>query len=1220
MKAILFIISFLIGGVLFGQTTIPFSSTSNNQTFSTCNGFIIDSGGQGGPGYSNGENTTITICPGVTGNIISIVFNLFQLSTTDDNPLPNVTNVDYMDVYDGNSTAAPTLGTYSGTQLQGVVISATPFNTTGCITLRFRSNTIGTGMFSASATCTTPCATPTANGVIVGGETADSTRVCVGEVVNFANNLSTAATGFTLANYYWDFMDGTGATGQTVSHVYDTPGYYLVQLFVTDNNGCGNTNLIDLQVYVATIPNFIGFPNDTTLCLGENLQVNPDPEFSEVEWNGFDGIQTIDDGCLPDTLLGVSQDIQILQTGFQPGATITQLSDIVSFCIDLEHSFMGDLVLLVECPNGQSQIFHQQGGGGTQIGIPNPADNVDCSDPTTQGIPFTYCFTPSATDTWVTWAGNNGFGATIPAGSYAPVQPFSNLFGCPLNGIWTLTVIDNWAADDGTLFAFDINLNPSLYPPVPTFEPQIGLGSDSSYWTTPAIFATISTDGDSLSINPTAPGVYNYTYNLIDNFGCTNDSTFTLTVNANQIPDAGPDIIACLGDSVQLNGSVSGGSLSCDYTFSLEDSFGDGWNGNNLLVTINGVTTSYTIPAGDTASYTVSIPHGTQVTFQFDSLGFFVSECAYEIIDPSGAVIFSDGGNFVSPTAAIQTFTSNCFGGLVFDWSPAAILNNNTIPNPIGLFDTVGVMYLTIHPAGHPLCVTTDSLNFSVVPYLNPGNDSTLTICSQGAPTDLFPLLGTNATPNGEWTNSAGAIVMMPYDPITMNPGIYTYSVDTSGCVSTAEVVVTEIVTTVTVTPTNANCYGFANGSAAITVANGNQYSLDGGAPIAITTSPFTISNLAAGPHVIVVGGLNGCGAFANFTIDQPLPLQITTITPNLTACPEANTQITAAATGGSSPYTFTWIANNTIAGTGANFNVSPDVTTQYCVVLTEACGSQPDTACMTITVPVPVTFAIAVDDTEGCYPVPVNFTNNSTGSTIVTSQVSFGDGNSAIVPGSNSFFNEYQSPGVYSVTITSTSNQGCVYDTTYTALIEVFDNPEADFNINPNPVGMFDGKVNLYNSSSNDVVSFNWMINDGDPAQSANEDLSVQFEQGVAGNYNVTLYVTNADGCVDSITKIAQVVSEVIVFAPNTFTPDDDERNPQWLLYIQGADIMQFNLKIYNRWGEIIWENNDPSIPWDGSYKGVICPQGVYSWTLETKDITTDKRYRFDGSINLIR
>ncbi|WP_300665107.1 PKD domain-containing protein, partial [Fluviicola sp.] len=425
----------LLAHVAFSQqTTIQMSGASNNQTFNTCNGFIIDSGGQGGPGYSNNETVIVTICPDTPGDIISVVFNLFQLSTTDDNPAPNITNVDYMDVYDGNSTAAPTLGTYSGTQLQGVIIMATALNTTGCITLRFRSNTAGTGMFTASATCTTPCATPTAAGIIVGGETADSTRVCVGDVVDFSGIASSAAPGFTLANYKWDFMDGSTAIGSNASHAFNAPGQYLVQLFVTDNNGCGNTNLIDLQVFVATIPTFIGFPADTTLCLGESVTFTADPDFYEVTWNGFPGSQTIDDGCLPDTLLGVSQDVQIMQTGFAAGSTITQLSDIQSLCLGLEHSFMGDLVIIVECPNGQNQILHQQGGGGTQIGEPNPLDNVDCSDPTTQGIPYTYCFTPTATETWVDWSNNNGFGGTLPAGNYEPIQPFTNLVGCPLNG------------------------------------------------------------------------------------------------------------------------------------------------------------------------------------------------------------------------------------------------------------------------------------------------------------------------------------------------------------------------------------------------------------------------------------------------------------------------------------------------------------------------------------------------------------------------------------------------------------------------------------------------------------------------------------------------------------------------------------------------------------------------------------------------------------------
>ena len=153
MRIVVSILAFLaVGFTSFGQqTNIVFGPAVNGQTFNTCNGFIIDSGGQGGPGYSNGETSIITICPGTPGDIVSVVFNLFALSTVDDNPLPNVTNVDYMDVYDGNSVAAPTLGTYSGNELQGVVIIATALNTSGCLTFRFRSNSTGTGMFSASA-------------------------------------------------------------------------------------------------------------------------------------------------------------------------------------------------------------------------------------------------------------------------------------------------------------------------------------------------------------------------------------------------------------------------------------------------------------------------------------------------------------------------------------------------------------------------------------------------------------------------------------------------------------------------------------------------------------------------------------------------------------------------------------------------------------------------------------------------------------------------------------------------------------------------------------------------------------------------------------------------------------------------------------------------------------------------------------------------------------
>ncbi len=1224
MRLISLFLSLFVTYFSFSQTVIPFDASSNNQTFSTCNGFIIDSGGQGGQGYSNGENVTITICPGTPGDIVSVVFNLFDLNLTDDNPNPNVANLDYMEVYDGPNLASPSLGSYSGNDLQGVVIQATILNPSGCLTFRFTSNTIGTGMFTASASCETPCATPFAGGIIAGGITSDSTVVCVDEIVNFQQFGSFAQMGFNLVDYTWDFMDGSSATGQNVSHSFDIPGQYRVQLYITDDNGCGNTNLIDLQVFVGTIPTFEGFPGDTSICLGENLSFTTDPNSYEVLWDGFTGFQSIDDGCLPDTLLGVSQDIQITQTGFNAGATIQNVNDIEGFCLDLEHTFMGDLVILVECPNGQNQIFHQQGGGGTQIGVPNPLDNVDCSDPTTQGTPFTYCFTPTATETWVEWVANSGFGGTIPGGNYEPVQPFTNLLGCPLNGIWTLTVIDNWAADDGTLFAFDINMDASLYAPVTQFQPQIGLGTDSSYWSTPATFATVSNFGETISINPTSAGTFDYVYNVTDSFGCSFDSTVTVVVTTVPTPDAGPDVVICDGIPVQLNGTIAGGGggSPCDYTFNLTDNFGDSWNGNNLIVTINGVVNTYTVSNAQAtnATYTLSIPHGATVNFQFDGVGSFNSECEYEIVAPDGTITFADGGNFTAPSTALQNYTADCFGGYDFVWSPAALVSNANIPDPMGNFSGPGVLTLSVFPTGHPLCAVSDQLNFSLSASAFAGNDAPVTICSQAAPLDLFPLLGTGVNPTGTWKNGSGAPTTMPYDPITMNPGTYTYSVDSNGCISSAIITVTEINTTVNVVPTASNCHGLPNGSAQVTTVNASSYSLNGGTSVPYAGNTFNIPGLLAGNYTLIVSGSNGCSATTNFTITEPVALAIQNISNDITVCSGTISSLTATGSGGSSPYIYSWIGSDGSVTAGIPANVTTITTTSYCLILSEVCGSQPDTSCMTITIPQNLIIDLIPNITQGCEDLTIDFTNQSNGATIITSLITFGDGESITLNGLESCSHEYVNAGIYTITVTSTTDIGCVFTKTYTNLITVFQEPIANFTSTPNPVQMFSPQVTLVNQSSSNVVSYSWNIESGNPGTSTNENFTTILPEGVSANYQAVLAVATANGCVDTSTQIIYVAPEVICYAPNTFTPDDDEFNQTWRIFIAGIDEYNFSLQIFNRWGEIIWESSNPNAEWDGTYKGKIVPQGTYTWRASAKALTNDKKHEFGGHISIIQ
>lgn len=77
----------------------------------------------------------------------------------------------------------------------------------------------------------------------------------------------------------------------------------------------------------------------------------------------------------------------------------------------------------------------------------------------------------------------NGFGGTLPSGTYESVQSFDNLLGCPLNGTWTVEVCDMFAIDNGFILAVIIHSHPSYIPELLSFTPSIGMDCDSSFWT-----------------------------------------------------------------------------------------------------------------------------------------------------------------------------------------------------------------------------------------------------------------------------------------------------------------------------------------------------------------------------------------------------------------------------------------------------------------------------------------------------------------------------------------------------------------------------------------------------------------------------------------------------------------------------------------------------------------------------------------------------------------
>ena len=121
-------------------------------------------------------------------------------------------------------------------------------------------------------------------------------------------------------------------------------------------------------------------------------------------------------------------------------------------------------------------------------------------------------------------------------------------------------------------------------------------------------------------------------------------------------------------------------------------------------------------------------------------------------------------------------------------------------------------------------------------------------------------------------------------------------------------------------------------------------------------------------------------------------------------------------------------------------------------------------------------------------------------------------------------------------------------------------------------------------------------------------------------GDYPVSLFVANAEGCTDSIQGTVSIVNDVVLYAPNTFTPDADEHNQTWEFYLSGVDPYDFKVQIFNRWGELIWESRDLSASWDGTYNGKIVATGMYTWSMDCVNLLDNEHINYFGHINVLR
>lgn len=564
-----------------------------------------------------------------------------------------------------------------------------------------------------------------------------------------------------------------------------------------------------------------------------------------------------------------------------------------------------------------------------------------------------------------------------------------------------------------------------------------------------------------------------------------------------------------------------------------------------------------------------------------------------------------------------------------FNWT-GSNMSSNTIQDPT-VSPIFGSWYYVTVTDNQNSCTAQDSIYIETCPPCDlpsftfnhiscPGlNDGSITATA---------LPGTDGPPFiFEWSDSlTGAIIQtgsingMSDMLSNIGAGYYTLSItDTTGCMRDTTITLVEPDSIeITAMDTTICVDGTATLTATAIGGNGGPYVYDW---TGIGQGTPTVNPTISTCYEVLVTDANGCISEADTMCVNLLDsLSGNIIAPIVSVCPNGTINLDATVIGGDGgPYSYVWTNNgNTVANTAAH-TINPTLdSTAYCISITDGCETPAYTECVDVFVyPVP-TVLISSDIQEACFPGNITFSNDSDPNLSGQCAWTFGDG------GTSNDCNpsySYANPGTYDVSLTITTPDGCVVDSTAQAYINIYDYPVAAFDFGPQPTTFFDPLID-FTDNSLDATYWQWTF--GDPAlgSSNEQNPSFEFSNQLPGEYLVTLLVENEHGCADSITQTVYIDGIFTMYVPNAFTPNGDGINDVFQAQGEGFDESNFSLMIFNRWGERVFETTDINEAWNGSVRGVEDnnKSDIYVWRIITKDKFTGEKHELRGHVTLLK
>ncbi len=847
-----------------------------------------------------------------------------------------------------------------------------------------------------------------------------------------------------------------------------------------------------------------------------------------------------------------------------------------------------------------------------------------------------------------TWTGPNSFSSnlqnptipsasTLAAGNYTITQAFAG--GCTSTAVVNVVVVPASPVTANNLGPICAGQTLSL----------TSSGSGPWSWTGPNTFANATQNPTIPLATTAASGVYT----VIAGVGtCTTIATTTVVVNATPLPVAANTGPYCAGSTMQLNvGSFN------TYNWVGPNSFS-----SNLQNPTQ--TNAQTVNAG---TYTVTVTSASGCTN---------IATTNVVVNPLPTIVVSN------PTTCVNTTINlTSTGGVTYSWNGpggfTSALQNPNITN--ATLAMTGVYVVTVTDANG--CINTANANVTVLNAPNPNIASNSPVCAGGT----LNLFGTGGAVYG-WSGpgfvSASQNPVIT-NVTTAASGVYTLLVSSGTCTaSTTHTVLINPVPVFNFAGSNALCFGQSNGTSTVNVTVGTgPFNYSWSTIPTQTTQDAT--GLAAGTYSCTVTDANGCSSIASTQITQPTLFTVSINAGATSACAGVPISITAIGNGGTGPYNYNWVSgpstavNSVNEALSGNFNYVVNATDvfncpataninltffpQPTVTATSAtiCGGQGNAVLtasgantytwqpgnifgstyqfsgnqsINVTVvgtangcsnsattavyvnPAP-TANISTSTANGCVPVCMTFSADNNPNISSYNWVLNGAGITGSVNGAYCF----DEAASYTLGLTVMDGNGCT-GTVVPVNIEIYPQPVADFNHAPiKPIVNQDPFVTFTDASWNaTIVSWNWYFMN--TAQYTSILQNPTFPYTEPGTYPVALVVKSDRGCSDTIVRPLVVGEDYGIYVPNAFTPNGDGVND--IFQPKGFGIVEYEINIFDRWGEKVYSTKKIEEGWDGKFqgrKGDIIEEGSYTWLINTKSVF-GKSHELKGHVILMR